>query len=235
MIDIVIPLADKTKNNHFELKIALRSMDKFLIETKDVYLIGNCPDWAQNITHIPQKDHPDIKFKERNIFNKITTACNIEDITPHFLFMNDDHFLLQHFSAPEFPYYHRGELYETMKKNKGDYRRTCNHSRRILLNQNLSTLDADTHCPIVYDKEKFLTTFESIDWQKPWGFAIKSLYCNLNNIEMEYYPDCKMHKASYEQMKQKTHGRKFFSTGMITEDMTRFLLELYPKKSKYES
>src|SRR5690606_4266018 len=112
---------------------------------------------------------------ERNIYSKVKYACNIEEVSENFLFMNDDHFLLSDFSAHEFPYHYKGFLSDTMLKNQGNYRKTMNHTRKHLLSAGKEQLDFDTHCPIIYNKEKFIKTFENINWNVPYGYGIKSM------------------------------------------------------------
>lgn len=234
MIDIVIPYLHSQRRNGLELRYCLRGIERKLTGYNKIWIIGQKPSWLIGVGIIQVNDSPYPRLKENNIYCKILEACKNKEVSEDFLFMNDDHFLLKSFTASQFPYYHRGELYDSMKKNKGSYRATLNHSRRVLMAKDLPTLDFDTHCPIVYNKSKFIQAFEDIDWKIDWGYAIKSVYCGLNGIEGTYMPDCKINNKSLHDIKLRTANREWFSTGSLNDDMEKFLTSVYPKKSKYE-
>lgn len=236
-MDIVIPVTRNSKNNYLELKYALRSAEKHLKYFDNVWIVGTKIYSLKDLKYIPLLDDKLSKFKERNIFRKIMAACNHPEVSDNFIFMNDDHFITNDFSV--LPYFHKGELADTMAKNLGDYRKSVNHSRKYLLEKGRPTLDYDTHFPIVYNKKKFIDTFvcKDINFDRPFGYVIKSLYCNMNGIEGEFGGDCKIQrKMNYEELKAKIHGKSFFSTadGSINEDMVRLLDDLYPMPSRFE-
>lgn len=238
-MDIVIPLSHNTKNNLIELKYALRSAEKHLKGFGEVFIVGPKIYALKGLKHIYATDERQSKTKEKNIFNKIMLACKNEGVSEDFCFMNDDHFLLQDFEIENLPFYHKGSLQTTMDNNKGDYRKSLNHSKKYLLSKERQILDFDTHFPIVYNKKKFIDTFvcNDIDFDRPFGYVIKSIYANMNYIEGEFGGDCKIQRAmNYEEIKSKIKDKKFFSTsdGSINPDMVRFLDELYPVPSRFE-
>lgn len=233
-IDIVLPYLHSKKTNGAELKYTLRSIEKHLSGYGTLYIMGSPPVWLKNTLKIEVKDQPYTRRKEFNIFTKIKKACEHPNISDNFLFMNDDHFLMKDFHAPTFPYYHKGSLTDTMNRNKGDYRKTIVNARGFLRKKELPETDFDTHCPIIYNKTKFLESMKGMDWSLDYGYAIKSLYCGLNGIEGEYYGDCKISNATYPETKARVDGKEFFSTGTLTEGMIQLLEELYPNKSNYE-
>ena len=240
-MNIVIPIRKDTKNNHIELIYAIRSLQKHLKGMGDIFIVGDKINQLQGLKYISCKDDKQSKFKERNIYRKIIAACEHPDVGEDFIFTNDDIFLTEDFDVNNLPFYHKGELETTMAKNTGDYRKSLNHSRKFLLQNGYPTLDFDTHFPIVYNKKKYFDTFvyNNLNWEQPFGYVIKSLYCNFNfnGIVGEYGGDCKIqHKMSYEEIKAKIEAKKFFSTsdGCINEPMLKILNELYPEPSKYE-
>lgn len=236
-IDIVIPLGVGSKNDNIELRYCLRGIQCHLSNVRSVYIIGERPKWISGIVWKSAKDDRSSRFKERNIYNKIKLACNLSEVSDNFLFMNDDHFLLDDFDATEFPYHYKCKISETMLKNSGNYRKTMNHTRKHLISIGKEELDFDTHCPIIYNKEIFLLTFGKTDWNVNYGYGIKSMYCGINGIEGELVSDCKIQKPmSLEEIKATVKGRQYFSVGDggLNEEMKRFLNELYPTKSKYE-
>lgn len=233
MTDIVIPLI-KNKDN-LELRYCLRSIEKHLSGVGKIFIIGYKPDWLRNCEVIHWIDNPDSKMKEWNICSKLMGVTQSAEISDDFLFMNDDHFLLQDFDAGNFPIYHKGEIYETMKKNSGTYRAPCNHARKVLIANGLPTLDFDVHCPHLINKAKFMTTVPNVDWSVDYGYLIKSLYHNMAGILGEEIKDCKIRKSKVSEIKNRIDGRSFFSTSGAFPEIIEIFQYLYPTPSKYES
>jgi len=237
-ISVVIPIKSDTKNNNIELIYALRSLEKNLNGLGDIFIIGNKINSLKGLKYIECKDDKGSQFKERNIYRKILSACNDERVSNNFICTNDDIYLTKEFDANSLPFYHKSELINTMSKNAGDYRKSLNHTRKLLMKMKNTTLDYDTHFPILYNKEHFCTfASEETNWNQPFSYVIKSLYCNRKGVKGEYGGDCKIQtKMTYEEIVNKIGDKSFFSTsdGCMNEDMIKYLNELYPTKSKYE-
>jgi len=234
---IVIPVRSGTKP--IELKYAIRSLLKSFNEEVDICIIGDKIYSLRGLKYVSCQDERQNKYKERNIYRKIIKAIDSPLVSDDFLVTNDDIYLTQPFDLKNLPFFHKGELENTMQKNAGDYRKSLNHTRKHLMIQGKATLDFDTHFPIMYNKSKFIDTFAKADlnWDQPFGYVIKSLYCNLNGIEGEFGADCKIHsKLTYEEIQKKIEGRTFFSTsdGCMNDAMIRTLEKLYGEPSKYE-
>lgn len=234
--DILIPLGIGSTHDNLELRMCLRSIQKHLTGVGSVVIVGESPDWLQNVIHVSCRDMPGLPEKDRNIYRKIIEGC--KSVSDNFLFMNDDHFLLTAYHTGEFPDYHSGDIDPSKHSDPST-------KKQLLNTVNLLGADSlfyDVHCPVVYNKEKFIKTFEGLPWPS-YGYAIKSVYCNSN---LTYYKsvnpfqceDLKfrdpMSKGDiYKQLEK----RKWFSIGdgtLRSGDMKEVLEELYPDKSKYE-
>lgn len=238
-MDIIIPYKGNIKTKDTELIYAIRGFEKHLKGIGDIYIIGNRLSSLQGLKYIQCRDDQGSKWKERNIYRKILAACKDERVSEEFCFCNDDQMILKDFDLNNLPFYHKNNLEGTMENNKGDYRKSLNHTRKYLLSKGKETWDYDTHFPIVYNKQKFIDTFamEGINWDQPFGYTIKSIYCNINSVEGEFGGDCKIHsKMNYEEIEKKVGNKSFFSTsdGSINEDMIRFLNDKFPTPSQYE-
>ena len=241
MTSIVIPLASGTFASHaqdVELRYALRSVEKYLKGYGEIFIIGQAPRWIKNVTVIPATDNDKIYYKERNIFNKIMLACQDSRVSEDFLFMNDDHFLLSEFEAGEFPYYYQGTVTLQAARNT-PYVNSVFNTVEFL--GDYKALYFDIHCPIVYNKAVFSRWIPTADWDKKYGYCIKTLYCNFDSLlvgeTQQYYPDLKLSgPLSSLEIKEKIKGRLFFSTNdnVMEGGMLAVFEELYPKKSKYE-
>jgi hypothetical protein len=227
-ISVVYVLGTGSRLKNFEIRMSLRSVEKYLTGVKDVWIVGKLPDFLTNVNHIPLEDTHLVP--DWNIMEKIKKACEHPDITEEFLFMNDDHFLLKPFEAATFPFYHRNGLDEYVKRRGLDsYGRRSNNTLQRLKALGLPIKHFDVHTPILYKKELFLEHVANADWKdKKDGFIIKSLYANSLNIEGVDYKDNKINRPP-------TVGDSIFSTmPHMRANVTRFLQEHFPEMSKYE-
>lgn len=212
---IIIPY--KRNGSGEELRYCLRGIAKF-IEDPEITIIGDKPNWVRNVTHIPFKDNPLFKYKSRNIYEKIKDHEN-------FLFFNDDHFLLKPW---ENKFHYSGTIKQQFDKVIGGaYKQTLQNTLDIFGD----IKNFDTHCPIFYERLNI-----DVDWNKGGGYCIKSIYCHLNGIEGEEYPDFKVRRLIYEkELREAIKDRPYFSTGDALQPPTITVLnELYPEKSIYE-
>lgn len=76
MTDILIPLGTGSRHQDFELRMCLRSIEKHLTGYGNIFIVGDKPDWIQNVIHIPAKDNPNNWNRARNIYDKIMTGIN---------------------------------------------------------------------------------------------------------------------------------------------------------------
>lgn len=204
-----------------ELKYCLRSIEKYA--PQEVTIIGDLPKGIRNVNYIPYK-RDEVKFKERNIFEKALLMK--ED----FYLFNDDFFLL----APIEGNHYSGLLSKRIESYNA--RNNC----RITV-QNTFDLFGDTpnyyrHGPM-FIRRSDLEILTQLDWNKPWGYCLKSSYCHLNGIEGTDYPDLKIRELlTKEPILKLIKGRPYFSTGdgVLNPAMIEILETLYPEKSRFE-
>jgi hypothetical protein len=198
-----------------------------------IFIIGYCPDWIAGCIHIPYEEDARNRFRDFNIMNKVLTACKDRRVSKDFLMVHDDHFLLENYEAIDFPYYHCGP----MVPGEGQYGETKRNTISLLGGYAINNYD--THCPIVFNKEKFMRSVALADWTKWYGYCIKTLYCYINGIDGEFMEDSKIRMPlTYEEIIEQIKGRKWFSIGdrcWVPNGMKEVLQDLYSNKSKYEA
>lgn len=152
--------------------------------------------------------------------------------------MNDDHYLLQHYEASEFPYYCQGLLTTTLKRydDRYPYRKVLCNTLSYLDRFGLSAIDFDVHCPIIYNKKKF---GEALPVTFPkHGYAIKSIYGNCYKIQGIFSDDLKFNdkQSMWDILKILDDRGTWFSIGnrCLKGAMPNVLHMLYPNKSRYE-
>lgn len=228
-MDIVYPLGTGSYVNNNELRFSLRSIERYLTGYSKVWIVGERPDWIQNVNHIPFPDEP-LRPSDYNIMKKVTRAIEEKELSDQFMFFNDDHFLNSPFTANEFPYYYSTTLeeYTTIRGNDG-YGRRAKGTLKHLQANNLPTKYFDVHAPIIYDKSLFLSSVtNAVDWNDRTGFIIKSMYANTLRIEGEKDLDNKVNSIPKS-------GLKLFSTmPRVKSCIFRYLQEQFPKQSKFE-
>lgn len=237
---IVIPLSAPfgfgSRQDDIELRYCLRSIEKHLSEYGDIFIVGHMPKWVQGCIHIPATDEDKTWNKEKNIFNKILLACQDERVSEDFLFMNDDHYLLKDYVAGEFPNYCNGYLsdYVTREDQYG------NTIKNTAAEVGADALYFDVHAPIVYRQGVFENKLVYFNWDRKFGYCIKTLYGIFGlpkGTTAVEHPDIKINEPmSSNKIRMLISDLNWFSIGnkAFEGGIVKVLEELYPKKSIYE-
>lgn len=229
MIDVIFPVGSGSLWQNNELRFSLRSIEKHLKGFRNVWIIGECPDFLQNIIHIPCDD---VKggVPDTNILRKILLACDNTGSAESFICFNDDHYLMQDFEAKDFPYYYSTNLETYVKKRGNDgYGRRSRNTLNLLKSLNWPTKYFDTHYPIVYNKNLFKGFVgANYDHRAKDGMILKSLYCNALQIEGVKIDDC---KVPYQLIKELPCWSSYPT---MSNGAKQFLMGKFPQKSKFE-
>lgn len=220
-----------------ELRYCLRSMDMHMKGVTGLIIIGYAPPgWLKDYTHIRYRDDINQKWSHRNVWEKLQTVQEEE-----FLWSADDVYLLKDFRAKRLPYYFTGPLTDqlTGRNPKNPYYATLSNTLDFI---GLEAIAYNTHCPIVIDKDRLnatmikMETIEGnlqvtgeVDWNKPYGYCIKTLYAQ--GMKGMQIADCKLMAKE-----QDLTGRPWFSTSptFMRRGGERLLKGLYPRPSRWE-
>lgn len=245
-IDVVIPLGTGSTWDNNELRYCLRSIEKYLKNYNNIYIVGEKPDfinWNNGIFHIPFIEG---YHASKNIIDKLIVACSEDKISNDFIMFNDDHFLLQDTTATNYLEYYDGKLIDRIYSEDSDnwYHSYLDTTLNTLLEKGSYKLKYyDIHRPIIFNKDKLIEIHNNFDWNKK--LLIKTIYCNYHNIKTDYpAQDFKIkEQLSYEEVKRAIWNRSIFSIGdrclkkgfLFKPSGVKLLLEqLYSKPSKYE-
>lgn len=238
-IDLLIPYRSVPSTNDFELRYSLRSIEKYCKGMDKVIIIGNKPSFVTNVCHIGN-NRMFSQFHENNICEKTIFACSHTGLSDNFLFWNDDFFLTKEIDAETYPYYQCGDLNDLLETriHQGDgYRQSILNTITALQRRGKRTLNYDLHCPIIYNKAKFIEIMQDVDWSVSNGYVIKSLYANMVGVENQFMSDNKINSDITDKEFEKIIStRHIFSIGErgLTDELKGRIEKLYPTKSKFE-
>lgn len=105
-LDLVYPYRAGSSGGE-ELRYSLRSMECNFLNLRDVWIIGDKPQWASDqIRHIPFEHVKRLRSNEyaknRNITEKMLKAAMTPDISEEFVYAADDHYLIRPWSRDDF-------------------------------------------------------------------------------------------------------------------------------------
>ena len=243
-IDLVIPFVNNPKawdNN--ELRYSLRSVEKHLKNIRFTFIVGDCPDWLQNVIHIPfeQTGH-----KSQNIMEKLLHVCGLEGVSEEFMMWNDDFFLKMDVDATKYRVLFDKHLSDELKYSKNEkYNDYLVDTILALKKGSFATKNFDIHVPIRYNKQKFEYVMRQYNFTEN-RLLVKSLYCN--HCEPFIASDSAQYSAQYSDLKikhpltewelyDKIMARHIFSIGdgaLENDTVKNYLQAMFPNKSKYE-
>lgn len=226
-MDALYVLGNSSEYDNLELRLSLRSLERNAKGLESVFIVGEKPRWIKNVVHIPVDD---VYTRENNVFRKILTACKL-DISENFFFMNDDFYMMKPFIMEEYPYYVCGEVVGI--SNPSFYQMVQNKTLNELVGKGITrVMDYRVHCPIIFNKEKFLllenyykeTKLERV------GYSARLLYGNLFVKDYVQTEDCKL--WANDKIRDTKQG--CISTNDDCEDVLKELEKIFNEPSKYE-
>lgn len=239
LTSIVYPLGNGSRLENIEIRYSLRSVEAHAKNYDRIFIIGIKPDflkWSERLIHIPfSDDHTPFI----NVWLKLREIALNPQIQEHFLFMNDDFFLVQDFDCRKAGFvtsgdgldeqYYANAPYEEIT-NK--YHLTLRKTLEVLQSKGLTTYAFNTHQPVIFEKTKVLQVFQEFAndlWQHPLSF--RCCYGNFHKIK-EIKRPARVLKNNLENL----YGRKTFALSNQTnyDFASKTLQALFPVKSEFE-
>lgn len=238
--DVVYILGNGSKWNDNELRYSLRSLDKHF-EHDRVFIVGECPDWLQNVIHIEAVDSFPYSDggKMRNAIRKIRTACKDGRISDSFVLMNDDFYFLK--DTPEILPYTLGTIQETLDRHttkKGYYYNALKGTMHFLQRHGIKEpMSYGAHYPIVYDRQKFLRMTNGVDFSTV-AYSWRTIYGNFFRIGSVERKDTKIHsEATMNEFLDRADPGDFLSSSddvVLRPAFQEWLDNRFPQQSQYE-
>jgi hypothetical protein len=247
-VDIVYPLGSGSKHDNLELRFSLRSIERYLHDYRNIYIIGVKPKWlltgeflsddgTHKVIHIPFTDY---KQRSENVFNKLMHISNMPDVTDDFLLMNDDFFFIHARSAADYKFYYRGEIADWLKTAQHSaYKQTIENTYRALIKRGVTTYNYAVHKPLLIYRQAFTVLMDDFDFRINGGYSVRSLYCNLRVVGGELIDDPKINRPRTEKHLGTIpykYGDSFsVNDRALNKEMIAWMQGYYPWAAPYEN
>lgn len=235
MIDVLYILGTGSHWENCELRYSLRALEKYGKNIGRVFVTGSDPGFLSD--KVIYTNVPDIDIFSVNHWYKVSETFKRTNISDNCLYMMDDIFFNKEFNAEQYPYYYKGELKEQYDIDRR-YNRCLQNTYKALKDNNKDIKNFGVHCPIIYNREKFLN-MDIEQYRKLDGFiSPRSFYCNMNNIIGEYKEDLKIRTLSngITELEEKIKDVDCWSISdtVINQGVSFYLMKNFKNKSKYE-
>lgn len=179
--DIVIPLGSGSRFDNWELRMALRSIERHIRHCGRIFIVSpQPPEWLCNVEVIIKGD-PYKHNKDANIIEKLLAAAADERLSDDFIFWSDDQVALQDIDCRGLlPVYNSrcrddftgSNIWHQRMRNTFDY--LAKHGRKLQWNW-------ESHTPQKMNKTLFCQLMSSSDYRIAPGLGVNTLYFGLLN------------------------------------------------------
>lgn len=241
-MDIVYVIGDGSKWNNNEIRYSLRSVEKYMHNVGNVYIIGADPGFLWNVIYEPYPDIFPPSNAAGNVASKLLHACSLPGLSDNFLFFNDDFIVLRPIDANAVETYNNGDMatYPERDFAKNEWRRRMKCTFDALRTAGLPTLNYDYHAPMVFNKHLFPEVMGRFNYTAGLGLLFRSLYGNTLAVKSRKLSGEK--KIIFRPFDLKTIGRSLagatfmaFSDAGLNDALRYWLQSNFPDKSKYET
>lgn len=174
----MIPLGTASKYNNIEIKMALRSIERYLIGYRKIIIVSpQIPKFFYENDRLQLVQKKEDKCnKQSRVQRKIQWAIENLDITDDFAYWNDDFLVLKPFDVRNTPNYISGNI--SLAKQNSGWRESKRRTGQILKDGGKTIYNFDIHVPLIFNKEKHLLLKEWWYQSSDRTPLMRSLYGN---------------------------------------------------------
>ena len=237
-IDIVIPLSRESVCGDFELRMALRSIARYVRNVGSIWLVAEeLPGWCRDLRHLRHGD-PYRANKDANLFAKILRACREPELTEKFLFWSDDQVILRPMPPEGIPpvYNRRGpEAF----RGKGRWHERMRNTFDFLAARGIRPAwNWDSHVPQMFEKKLFPGLAAAVDYAAPPGFCINTLYFGLRRFPAVLPQELVKMTCESDRPVTALDTRKLFlgyNDNALRNGLAELLEKFFPAPCRYEA
>jgi hypothetical protein len=215
-----------------ELRYSIRSVVKNAPFRK-IWVVGSKPSWySGDYIEVPQD-----MGKYDNAIRNLKTVCMTKEISPNFVLMNDDFFIIK--KTPTIKYFHGGlllkkaEAYMDLTPSSLYVKKLEATIHQLLKDGIERPLDYDLHIPMKMNKKRLVSCLE--DKKLLW----RSLYGNRNSVSGKEIKDVKVYAAG--RLRGRNYDLNNLTGNYLSSDNNSFELikdkvlgSMFPEPSLYE-
>jgi len=184
-IDVVYPYFSPEQDSSDELRYSLRSLQN-IYEKVNVWIVGDKPDWlnTNTVNYIPHTKQEDNIWGDESRYidsrAKVYLATKNKKIGSHFIFMNDDLYILYPITTtfmgiPRYYHDYTGDL--SKFRVTVEYHKTQLRGFKALEQKGLPLKEYSLHWPYVHKTSSFINMYEEFQMDKiPYNH--ESIYFN---------------------------------------------------------
>lgn len=146
-MDIVYVIGNGSKKDNLELRMSLRSIEKYGENIGTVIVVGFPPSWLSNDVVKVQVDDKYV-YKHSNILMCIEKVVDLGLVKGDFLYSSDDHFYCREVDFDKYPYYIKGTLRKRVNELDPfySYHKSLCDTRMLCEKHGLPTRNYSQHC-----------------------------------------------------------------------------------------
>lgn len=224
-----------------ELKYSLRSVEKNFESLRNVYIVGNKPQWLQNVIHIPAKD-PYRTNKDGNLINKMIMASVHPDISEFFVNISDDQYFMNPVKAEDMmhPIIDNSHIQFVPNSKLNRWQSRLKRTVDILKKNGFKHNCYEAHCPYLLDSKNYMKTLMQYDYGVDIGYCGNTLYFNTINAPGRVKTNRDMLRVTKPMTRDEIMSKLAFVRFMnntkkgLTDTFKQILQEKFPNPSKFE-
>jgi hypothetical protein len=242
VVDTVFALGGESKWANWEIRYALRSLEKNFLDLGRVFVCTTKPPpWLVGAVVLPVPD-ANRHNKDANLIDKMLAACRA-GVSQKFVRSSDDEMILLPKTVEQLLPYHVGPLGAKPKKFwEGGWKARMRATFDLLVKNGETTFHFDSHIPKVYDRTLFMELCKRYDYHSGRGFCIDTWY--LNHVPHVRRFQLKGEKLTLEKpnndladLRARIAGKSYlgYNDNGLTPALKQLLQEMFPKPSRFEA
>lgn len=190
-MDILYVVGNHSRHDFLELRLSLRSIEKYGRNVGRVVMAGFVPDFiSDRVVKCPVEDK--YRTKHSNILNCIETAVDRGLLDGEFLYSSDDHFYVKPTDFDNYPYFYKAD-YLPDYVNTADvvhrrYHWSLVYTKRVLEMAKLQYRNYAFHCNTHMSAETVRAARDLIRYSYWTPFGVEPT-CLLMNMRMSLHPE----------------------------------------------
>lgn len=243
MVDLLLPLGKGSIFGNQELRLFLRSLERYCTGWNKLWIVGEVVDFVKNSDRVQSvfvREDAGAP-KDARIAMKQLAALRQLPIAERVVLMNDDYVFTKPTDLSKINPFRKHATLETGSNRPDEYGKVLKDTSDRLKNLGLTDYNFDVHMPCLISRKAY------IEMEPHWidsknskrGFVVRSLYHNVQKTDGEIITDMKIYNSDGgpTALERQVQDRWVFSydDGAFERAVKPYLLKNFPEKSSFET